>query len=556
MKIFFAVLYLAIVAFMSWNIIPKLRNLSQGFKPRAYSYKGTGIILRKIKSGLTAFIGDGFFATVFESKWQAFRRAGSALLASFSLSLAGQAGSLNLDRVMHPHMQVLPVIPQAQIVQLRNSGGGFRKAYSMTMQLGRQSKASIQRQLDNHAYRAEDWNRKEASSEPVDISSFPTYGPSATKQLPLSGALPAGQEIRELHVITTFAVKSNTVADVTIARDANLIAAALFNRFRATIWGIADTYNLYPSESRTLTVVATARDPFTQFMPIGSVIPASGGSANTYKLKMTIPFIHRNLEVPEIFSTTTDQMNLSGSQLNLDTNGSNLVALNLGVTPVATTVTVIDVRAQVVLNAIPILHAGPPMFYKSRQVTQSIDTEAGQGVDLFAGAEETVSASIARVAQWTIARDSRQQPLNIQPDNLAAAFGESNFTMDGLLPYDITGMTNNNNMGTQQGAQVVPLEWADGRVRASAWQWPFFTQNRQIRQNLQSGQSATFNLLFWQVRPIFECAGQLTALASAAGITISNPDQLMVRGGADGMVQKIFKGRYSRAAGVSKSGST
>jgi hypothetical protein len=157
--------------------------------------------------------------------------------------------------------------------------------------------------------------------------------------------------------------------------------------------------------------------------------------------------------------------------------------------------------------------------------------------------------------------------LNIDPVTLGQEFNESSYSSDGLAPLDITGPgipfggvataaapLPYGPIGSQLGAQVTPLIWNDGRVRAGAWQWPTWISSRRIQQNLVAGQSASINVLYAQVRPIYECQGQVASMAAAAGLSISSIDQLRTRAGNDGDVYKIFKGRLMQKlpAGASK----
>jgi hypothetical protein len=208
-----------------------------------------------------------------------------------------------------------------------------------------------------------------------------------------------------------------------------------------------------------------------------------------------------------------------------------------------------------------VLHAGPPHVWRTKTIAQSVDTEYGQGLDLFVATEEaaTAAGAGARVSQFTVRRDGRSQPLNVDPVTLAQQYNESNFTVDALAALDITigvipfgGVATaaqpvpTGAIGTQAGAQVVPLIWNDGKIRPGAWQWPFWNSSRQIVQNLASGQSASITVLYHQIRPVYECSGQILNMAMANGLQIRSVDDLMVRGGNDGETQKLFKGRFMR----------
>lgn len=462
---------------------------------------------------------------------------------------------------MYPQLQVRELIDPRAIPHLRGKAG-FHPAATITFGETRQSKRAFMREMDKALRRWEDWEKRHASAEPVLVGSFPTFSASSTKSFNLVGTLPPGQEARELQVIVEGTVALNAGTGQIRAADHNVIALAILTKMRGSLYGNNDSYNLTPPEIRTISFIADSRDPFVQDpnMRIGVALTTT---PIPFKMKFKIPFCNRSLEVPEIFSPTTDQINLPGSKVDLDTNGAALttVALASG----ASTVAVSDVKLYAVLNQIPQLHCGPPHVWKSKQISQSIDTESGQGCDLFVGTEEaaTSTGAAARVLQFSVFRDGRGQPLNVDPVTLAQQFNESNFTVDAMGALDITGQgipfagvatatqpVPYASIGTQLGAQVVPLLWNDGKIRAGAWQWPTWTNARRIQQNLIAGQSAAINVLFWQIRPTWECANQIINIAAASGLGISNIDQLKTRGGNDGDVYKAFKGRLIEKIGA------
>ncbi len=458
---------------------------------------------------------------------------------------------------MHPQLHVRELIDPRAIPFLKGAAG-FRPAATVTFGDTRQSKRELAREFDKAKRRAEDWEKRHASAEPILIGSFPSFSSLATKSFNLVGSLPPGQELRELQVVVEATVALNVGAGQIQAADYNVIAVAIIKKLRASLYGNNDALNLFPAEVRTIDFIADNRDPFQQDpnLRIGTALTTT---TKPFKLKLKIPFCVRSLEVPEIVSPTSDQANLPGSKVDLDTQGDALATV--GLASGASTIVVSDVKLYAVANQVPVLHAGPPHVWRVKQIAQSVDTEFGQGFDIFVGTEEAATAlgAGARVLQFTIRRDGRQQPLNVDPVTLAQQFNESQFSVDALAALDITTGTipfagvataaqpvPSASVGAQAGAAVVPLEWNDGRIRAGAWQWPFYTQSRQVVQNLIGGQSAVINLLYWQVRPIFECQGQVINMAAANGIPISSVDDLMTRGGNDGEVNKLFKGRFMR----------
>lgn len=466
---------------------------------------------------------------------------------------------------MYPQLHVLPLVDPRAIPFLKGNQG-FRPAATITFGQSRQSKRALARMFDNAKRRWEDWEERHASAEPVLVGSFPTFGQLATKSFNLVGALPPGQELREMQVVFEGTLKLNAGSGTVKSPDHNIIGIALLKKLRASLYGNNDCYNLTWAESRTVSFIADARDCSRQDpgLRLGVALTTT---PIAIKLKAKVPFCVRNLEVPEIFSNTTDQVNLPGSKIDLDTQGDALTTLAL--TDGAGTLVVNDVKLYAIANQIPVLHAGPPHVWRTKAIAQSVDTEFGQGSDIFVGTEEaaTAAGAGARVSQFTVRRDGRQQPLNIDPVTLAQQFNESNFSVDALSALDITTGTipgggvatatqaiPEGSIGTQPGAQVVPLEWIDGKIRAGAWQWPFYISSRQIVQNLASGQSPAITVLYWQIRPIYEAQGQVMNMAAANGIAIKGIDDLMTRGGNDGEVNKLFKGRFMRVkpAGTSR----
>jgi hypothetical protein len=315
---------------------------------------------------------------------------------------------------------------------------------------------------------------------------------------------------------------------------------------------VTDFHSLSPVESNSLSVYASGRNVLGEFYRIGTALTTTPINV---KFKFQVPFVNRNLEVPEIFTPSSDQMNLPGSKVDIDTLGTGLTTLAIAGNG-ACTLVVTDVKCYATGNVLPVLHAGPPHYQRSRQVAASIDSEYGAALDQFLASEETLAASIARVSQWNVARDGREAPRNLDPWTLAMLYGEEVRGIDGVLPHDFTqpngiypgGLPSTagalaGSPGTQAGAQLIPLVWAGGLVREASAQWPFYLSSRTVRQNVISGQSAIFTMLYWQSKPIYEAAGQVIAIARANGLDVTSVDQLVVRGGYDGNANKLFKGR-------------
>ena len=393
--------------------------------------------------------------------------------------------------------------------------------------------------------RVDKMDRWDASAEVHLVSSFASVT-TGTKELSLVGALKPGQNLRELRVVLNFTLATNSGGGTVIAADYNILGAAFYSKIRASLYGQSDMYNLLPSEARTMEVVFNNRDSAQQSLRIGQALTTTPVA---FQLTYKIPFCFRGLEVPEIFAPSTDQQNLSGNKVDIDNNMTGLTTLS--VAGATCTASVTSINLYYTSSPSYIVKAGPPMQWRSRQIAQSQDMETGQACDLFLGFEETVAASATRLSQITCYHDGRSGPENVDPITLATIYGETVEQMDALCPLDITGISNTT-VGTQQGAQVVPLIWPDGRVGAGAYQWPTWGQSRIIYQLLASGGSAVVNLLYAVVRPIYEIQGSIVSLAAQNGIAISSIDDLAVDGGNDGTAMANFKGRLMMLKGALK----
>lgn len=416
-----------------------------------------------------------------------------------------------------------------------------------------QSKIERTEMLDRMKRHDENFDKREAAAEILLLGSFPSYSASSTKTFNLTGTLPPGYEVRELNVIVEGTLATNATTGIAIQADYYIVAAALLNRLRASGFNVTDFHSLSPVESNALATYAKGRNVQAEFYRNGQPLTTTPIAV---KWKFVIPFVNRNLEVPEIFSPSSDQLNLPGSKIDIDTNGTALTTLAIAGNAACTFV-VTDVKAYAVGNVVPVLHAGPPHYQRSRQVAASIDSEYGAGLDQFLASEESIANGIARVSQWNVARDGREAPRNIDPWTLSQLYGEEIRAADGVLPFDFTqplgqypsGLTTASggalagSPGAQPGAQIIPLVWCGGLVREASAQWPFYLSSRTIRQNVIAGQSASFTLLYWQTKTIYEAAGQVVSLARANGLDVTSVDQLVVRGGYDGAANKLFKGR-------------
>lgn len=444
----------------------------------------------------------------------------------------------------------LAALVAAGTAAIKGGADGATSRAWFTLENEKQSRAEMVRALDLLKLHDERWDRMELGAEILLLGSFPSYSASSTKSFNLTGTLPPGYEVRYIDVVVEVTINPNATTSTAVAADYHVIGAALLNRIRASGYNVTDWHSLSAVESASLSAYSQGRFLPGEFYRIGTLI--TSGVPLISKFKYRIAFTNRNLEVPEMFTPSSDQLNLPGNKLDIDTLGSALTSLAIGGNA-AVTVAVTDVKAYAVGNVVPVLHVGPPHYQRSRQVAQSIDAEFGAGLDQFLAAEETLATSISRVSQWNIARDGREAPRNVDPWTLSQLYGEEIRPVDGVLPWDFTqpfgiapsGVAGvlTGSPGTQPGAQLIPLVWAGGTIREASAQWPFYLSSRQIRQNVLSGQVPSFTLLYWQTKPIYENAGQVVALARANGLDVTSVDQLVVRGGYDGNSNKLFKGR-------------
>lgn len=371
------------------------------------------------------------------------------------------------------------------------------------------------------------------SLEIVQLPSFPTYAQNSTKTVNLQGAFPLGYEVHALDVIFEFTLNINASTGTIVAADHQTIVNALLSKLRLSAYGQNDVYNLTGPENRILATAAMQRDPFTESLKIGQ------GTTTTpvaYKLKLEIPFIHKALDYPEMFCPYSDQLNLAGTKIDIDTGSASLTTISVG--GGASTVVVTDVKLFMVGVPVAVPHVGPAMYYKSKSISQNLDIEYGPACDIFVADERAFATTEVQVQTYEILRDQRSGPKNISPTNLAQTYARWGTNLDAAAPLDITANTT--------GTQVTPFIFLNSAIRSTEWQLPFYMQNRTVRQNLASGGSPNATFLFWQVRPINEVQQQMIAIAAANGIAVSSVDQLIVRGGggADNDVNKLFKGRY------------
>lgn len=371
------------------------------------------------------------------------------------------------------------------------------------------------------------------SLEYIQLPSFPAYAQNSTKTNNLQGVFPLGYEVHSLEVVFEINVSINASTGSIVAADHLTIANALLSKLRFSAYGQNDVYNLTPAENRVIATAALWRDPWTESLRVGQ---GTTVTPTAFKLKFEIPFIHRGLDYPEMFAPYSDQLNLAGTKLDLDTGSASLTTISIG--GGASTVTVTDVKLFMTGVPVAVPHCAPAMYWRSKAISQNIDVEYGPALDIFVADERAFATTEVQVQTYEVVRDGRSGPKNISPTNLALQYQRFHGTQDGTLPLDIT----NNTTGTQ----MTPFIFLNGVIRSTEWQLPFYMQNRTVRQNLASGGSPNATFLFWQVRPINEVQVQMINLAASNGIQISSLDQLIVRGGgsADNDVNKLFKGRF------------
>jgi hypothetical protein len=379
-------------------------------------------------------------------------------------------------------------------------------------------------------------------AESILLGSFPAWAAGASKSFSLVGQLPPGHELRAIEVIWEFQIRSNVVgAGVVVAADYKTIMDAFFAKLRLSAWGITDAYNLTSDEGRAIAVYASGRDPYPSYLRVGDAIPGSGSAFLNTKIKTVIPFTLRNLENPSLFSPSTDQFNLNGTKLDIDAAATNQLTATLTVGGVVVNIVMVTQNVYALVAPVLVTHAGPPLLYRSKAISQNQDTESGQFLDLFLADERGPATVEGQVSQITVTRDGRGSPRNVKPTDLAQAFAATQGPNDGILPLDLT---------RNGGTQFTPSIWVAGDIRSNEWELPVTNVARQYLQNLASGGSASATLLYWQVRPILEAQGQLQQLTNQFQVQVNTLDQLGVRGGggADNNIGAIFKGRYMQQA--------
>lgn len=375
------------------------------------------------------------------------------------------------------------------------------------------------------------------SLEIHQLPSFPAYAQNSTKTNNLQGVFPIGYEVHALDVVFEFNLSSNASTGTIVAADHQTIINALLSKLRFSAYGQNDVFNCTGPETRALSTVALWRDTFTESLKIGTVTTTTPAA---FKLKLEIPFVCKGLDFPEMFAPYSDQLNLAGTKIDLDTGSASLTTISIG--GQASTVTVTDVKLFMVGVPVAVPHVGPAMYWRTKAVSQNIDIEYGPACDIFVADERAFATTEVQVQTYEILRDNRSGPKNISPTNLAQTFARWAVALDAAAPLDLTS--------NSTGSQFTPFIFLNGAVRSTEWQLPFYMQNRTVRQNLASAGSPNATFLFWQVRPITEVSAQAIALAAANGIMISSLDQLVTRGGggADNNVAKMFKGRYIATA--------
>src|ERR1700675_4885991 len=157
----------------------------------------------------------------------------------------------------YPQLHVRPIISRSEAAMLGHSP--FTPAAQITFGKTRQSLRAFHREMDKAKGRAEEWERK-CSAEPYLLGSFPSFSQLATKTFSLVGALPQGQEVRELQVVFEGTLKINAATGQIQAPDYNIIGVALLKKLRASLYGNNDAFNLTCAEARTVGWIADNRD--------------------------------------------------------------------------------------------------------------------------------------------------------------------------------------------------------------------------------------------------------------------------------------------------------
>jgi hypothetical protein len=381
-------------------------------------------------------------------------------------------------------------------------------------------------------------------AEPFFLGGLPSIAANTKPIFQLSGVMPEGYELRQLHVSTEFTIKSSAATFNWAAADMNTIIAQLVSRIRLAAFGVEDAINLVPTELRTIAIYATGRDPWVTDVNarVGSAIPATGAAANTVRVNLCIPFVQRGLDTPEMVCPSTDQFNVPGHKLTVEIGPqTGLGALVLTGGTAVVTFTAVNVYA--IVSPVQFVHFGPCHYMRNITLTQNRYSEDGKFWDLLWADERDPYTLEAQVSQVFMIRDGRTSPSAIPPGKMAAVFQELSHPADGLVTADIT----KNTLGGV-GSQVTPYAFISGDARTSEWQYNTITRrNRTLFQNLAPAGSANATILYWQIRPVAEQYPELVKLVNRFQLAINSVDDLQPRYGA---VQSDFKGRYLALKGT------
>lgn len=365
------------------------------------------------------------------------------------------------------------------------------------------------------------------------------YSAGNSKELLLTG-LDAEQEIRTIRILIILTLVSTAAAFAMALADYATLMTATLSRVRISMDQDENSESLTPAEWRTDAIDATGRDPFQEFLRVGSNIPATGNPA-VFKFPIDVNYTHEALDTPNLFTVSSDQVNAGACKVAIDWNGA---PGNVVLTNGTAVVTPSDAKVQFEFADAHMTFVGPHWTRKVKGATAQYDVEEFPSVELFL-AQETAAATFEQtVNQISISVDERFKPRNMPPTELAAWYGKVAVKHPAeLTAIDIT----NNAVGGGNGSIVTPLRFLNARVRAAEYELPFYKRKRRVE--FPSGVSFAYSFMRKTTMHISRQSEILRAVMGAKQV-MGDPSALPVRGfgGGDNNTLREFKGRVVKFA--------
>jgi hypothetical protein len=391
------------------------------------------------------------------------------------------------------------------------------------------------------------------ATNPVLLGNTQPYVQGSTLSFDVKSLDPL-KEVLAIKFEPVLSVKSSGTAFALAVPDYNTILNALWARFRMTYGGFADTIALTAPEMRSLAIDANGRDGHTAFIRVAAdarygqtadQVPANASPA-AWKMPLLLDFCHRGLDTPNMFAPSSDQLNVPGTQINIDTGSGNLGALVL--TNGTAIISVSQFRIYVLQAPTDYAYVAPVQEMKNFTIGQNAHVESEPMVELFLGDERDPATTETNWANVSVTRDGNVEPRSITPTALAQMYNDTNGTNDALQPVDLT----RNTLGGT-GSIFTPYTWISGHKRATEREWPVSYKYRRLEALLASGGTQTAQLLRRRVRPLAMSIGHVRSVfdqyRAQGGLDAVDPGQLLAQlavrgfGGADNGLHEMFKAR-------------